>query len=214
MLLCCCLGLWYCTDLPKVIAPRLRKAEEAPDPVTDFFDRGDAVMEDHDPELAVNPVWMARMQAQREKEAAKKRQRGLGGGFLGGPGALARLGIRIAPVEQAETSPGRTAKEKGPRYLKQIDKELEKQQKEQLKAGGGGGGGWGKGGGGEKAAAASSGLSATDAARALTKQRKLAEERLNQNTSTVQQAAQARQGARHAAALGNEGSGGNFTADL
>lgn len=188
MLLLCCLGLWYFTDLPKVLAPRLRKGQEDPEPVSDFFDRGDAaVMEDADPELNMNPVWLARMKAERDKERARKQKRGR---WMGGPGALARLGLRISePREQEPLSPSK-GKEKGPRFLKQVDSHIAKQQ---------------------QAAAAVAGSSAHLCARPAgaapsaaeahraDKQRAKAAERLDAAAQKTHTAAAARMGARAAA---------------
>ena len=53
-------------------------------------------MEDFDPDLTLNPVILAKMEFERNKHrAAKGKAKGrLGGGA--GPGALARLGLRIS----------------------------------------------------------------------------------------------------------------------
>lgn len=211
VLLLCCLGAWYCTDLPKVLAPRLRKMQEPPEPVADFFDKGDsAVMEDADPELSMNPVWLARMQNERAKERARKMKRG--NWVSDRPGALARLGLKIvAPAENEPLSPGKGGAEKGPKYLKQVDAMILKQQASSTAA---------LCGLQQPSSAARpppSGGAAVDAAAQrsrLERQRKMAAERMEAAAKKTEGAAVARQGARAAATLAPANDASNYTANL
>ena len=47
---------WRCTDLPKVLAPKMRKLELNLAPLCDFIVKEDTALEDFDPELQMNPV--------------------------------------------------------------------------------------------------------------------------------------------------------------
>ena len=44
-----------CTDLPKILAPRLRRKQEKEDPLEDFIVKEDTPMEDMAPTLSMNP---------------------------------------------------------------------------------------------------------------------------------------------------------------
>jgi len=110
--------VWRLTDLKKIIAPRLRAKEEKADPLEDFIVKEETPMEDFDPELTVNPVILAKMAYERERAGRKRRKGKHGAGgpvWRGGPGALARLGLKIV---------AKAPKEEGPktlRGLKEID---------------------------------------------------------------------------------------------
>jgi len=112
--------LWRFTELPKILAPRLRKVEDKEDPLEDFIIREDTPMEDLDPELKLNPVIVAKIEL--EKEAARKGGKGGKGKKAAGaygPGALKRLGINITPTA--------TPAEKKQAGLKGIDVMLQQQ---------------------------------------------------------------------------------------
>ena len=67
-------------------------------------------MEDHDPDLVMNPIFLARMAAEKERERAGrgKKKGGLTGG--GRTGGLARLGIKIDDREEKEANKPNTQK--------------------------------------------------------------------------------------------------------
>jgi hypothetical protein len=117
LLLCCCLCLWKCTDLPKVLAPKLRQVDRD-DPLEDFIAREDAPMEDLDPELTLNPVILAKMEMQRARGAKKN---GKGKKANAPVGAFKKLGIRISGSQPEEPQTKRG--------LKQIDYALAKDNK-------------------------------------------------------------------------------------
>jgi len=119
LLLCCCLVCWYAFDLPKIIAPRLRKRSEENVRLSHFMDEGNE-RGDMDPDLELNPVILARMEAERQQN---RKRGGAGAGGAPRPGALARLGINFAPKGGAlpQNKVGKCAK------LKQVDVMIAKQ---------------------------------------------------------------------------------------
>ena len=113
LLLIVCMIVWKCTDLPKILAPSLRRVEEKDDPLEDYIVKEDTPMEDFDPELTINPVILAKMEFEKRQ---KQKRRGKGAGpavWRGGPGALARLNFRI-DAKKSDEPPGK-------RGLKNID---------------------------------------------------------------------------------------------
>ena len=99
VLLICFFIVWRCTDLPKVLAPRLREVKEKDDPLEDFIVREDTPIEDFDPELKLNPVILAKLEMEKNKQRTRKDKDGKKIVTRGGPGALARLGLRIGNKE-------------------------------------------------------------------------------------------------------------------
>ena len=49
------LALCSCTDLPKIVAPKMRHVVEKEDPLEDYIVKDDTPMEDKDPTLNLNP---------------------------------------------------------------------------------------------------------------------------------------------------------------
>ena len=93
----------YCvwrSNLGKLIAPRMRRAFKR-EVLEDFVSSDMTPMEERDPELVINPIFVHKMQRQREKQRAKKVKK-MG---IGKSGGLARLGLNIdakVPVVEDE----------------------------------------------------------------------------------------------------------------
>ena len=104
---CCC---YYRDSVKSVIAPRLRRKKPEDEPLRDFVSHDPMPMEDHDPDLVMNPIFLARMAAEKERERAGrgKKKGGLTGG--GRTGGLARLGIKIDDREDKEANKLNTQK--------------------------------------------------------------------------------------------------------
>ena len=100
-LLLCVASTWllcWCTDLPKVIAPKLRrKKPDVRDPLADFVEHDFMPMEDQDPEIVMNPVLLAKMEAMR-----KSRGKGEKGKGTGRSGGLKRLGLQLGDNRKEE----------------------------------------------------------------------------------------------------------------
>lgn len=91
--LAACLFCFFCTNLPKVLAPRLRK-KDPPNEIDGFLGgQGDAP-EDFDPDLTLNPVLMDKLKKEKERNARKRNAAGGGPSFA--PGALKKLGLQIS----------------------------------------------------------------------------------------------------------------------
>jgi len=120
LLLFVVLVLYYCTDLPKILAPGTRKKRPEVENLGDFMVRDDADMADLDPELQLNPVMMAKLEAEREARGLPKK-----GGGRGKNGALAKLGLRISEAQGG--GPNAPAGKQG--MLKQLDKMIMKPEK-------------------------------------------------------------------------------------
>jgi len=89
-----CMLCWCFTDLPKVLAPSLRK-KEATNEIDGFLGGGGSdAPEDFDPELTLNPVLIDKLKKEKERNARKKANASGVGGF--GPGALKKLGLQIS----------------------------------------------------------------------------------------------------------------------
>jgi hypothetical protein len=132
-----------CTDLPKILAPKLRVIVEKEDPLEDFVVKEDNFMEDNDPENRINPcafsyldpvsvervteggslelcchrVMLAKMQF--EKEEAIRLGRKQGRTAAGVPGALKRLNLELKSTAAKEEAPKKVG-------MNTIDQMLEK----------------------------------------------------------------------------------------
>ena len=105
---CCC---YYRDSVKSVIAPRLRRKKPEDEPLRDFVSHDPMPMEDHDPDLVMNPIFLARMAAEKERERAGRGKKGKGGLTGGGrTGGLARLGIKIDDREDKEANKPNTQK--------------------------------------------------------------------------------------------------------
>jgi hypothetical protein len=99
LLTCLCIAgiSHYRANIEKVMGPKLRRKKVKEDPLSDFVSSEATMSEEHDPELVLNPVLVAKMQF--EKDAARGRKnkmlkaKGISGGRSGG---LARLGITLS----------------------------------------------------------------------------------------------------------------------
>ena len=81
------------TNLSKVIAPKLRRRDDKPI-ISEFVSSDMTPMEEHDPELVMNPILVHKMKRNEDKKRKEKlaKKAGATGGKTGG---LARLGLRI-----------------------------------------------------------------------------------------------------------------------
>ena len=131
LLLLLCMLVWKLTDLPKILAPRLRAVEEKEDPLDDFIVKEDTPMEDFDPELQLNPVILAKLEVERNKaHAARRKGKGhKGTGADGVPGALARLNFRLSLKEKKVEEPKKA-------NMKNIDFMLQRTNKKKAEAAG------------------------------------------------------------------------------
>ena len=95
---CLCLGMGFYKYYQRKIVPRLKRKSE--DNIDHYISRNDAPMEDDDPEIVMNPVLVAKLQAQKNAAMGKKgqKQKGVGGGTKSG--GLARLGLRAGAEEK------------------------------------------------------------------------------------------------------------------
>uniref|UniRef100_A0A7S3ETH5 Fibronectin type-III domain-containing protein n=1 Tax=Haptolina ericina TaxID=156174 RepID=A0A7S3ETH5_9EUKA len=98
-----CFVAYYNSNKLKVFAPKLRKKRVNEEPLAQFVCNDQMPMEEHDPELVMNPVLLARMQLERDNE--RKRKGGKAGGGTGRSGGLARLGITIKHENAEEKDP-------------------------------------------------------------------------------------------------------------
>jgi hypothetical protein len=129
----CWLIAWY-TDLPKVIAPKLRKKKgekSAAEVMSGFVSHDAAPMEDHDPEIVMNPVLLAKMERGKSGKGSKKAS---GSGRVG---ALKHLGIVVDANPKGEEERARE------RQMKDVDKFLTKEGVDIARSAGGGANGGG-----------------------------------------------------------------------
>ena len=126
LLLICFVFIWKCTELPKILAPRLRRKVEKEDPLDDFIVKEDTPLEDFDPELRLNPVILAKLEVERLKAIRRRGKPGKGGGpvWRGGPGALARLNFKMEKEGEKEKEPKKA-------NMKNIDVMLQRANKAQ-----------------------------------------------------------------------------------
>ena len=128
LLTLCFIFIFWCTDVPKIIAPRLRRVEEKEDPLEDFIVKEDTPMQDFDPDLKLNPVLLAKLEVERQKAAQKKGKGQTGPVWRGGPGALARLNWSIKEKGKESEGPQKA-------NMKTIDVMLQRQNAAQPKTG-------------------------------------------------------------------------------
>jgi hypothetical protein len=127
LLFICFIIICRCTELPKILAPRLRRRVEKEDPLDDFIVKEDTPLEDFDPEMRLNPVILAKLEVERLKAARRRGKKpGKGGGpvWRGGPGALARLNFKMEKEGEKEKEPKKA-------NMKTIDVMLQRANKAQ-----------------------------------------------------------------------------------
>jgi len=96
-------GFWaWKVNLPKVLAPKLRRRRSKDVKLEDYMSSEFEPMEEEDPDLTVNPVLAAKIAMQKERERkAKRRAGGLTGGG-GRAGGLKKLNINFGGANAAE----------------------------------------------------------------------------------------------------------------
>jgi hypothetical protein len=99
-----CMYCIYKSNLGKILAPNLRKREKR-EVIGDFVSSEMTPMEEQDPELVINPIFVHKMKRERERQRHAKVQKGV----TGKSGGLARLGLNL------------TAQPKGPVDPKKLD---------------------------------------------------------------------------------------------
>lgn len=99
-----CMYCIYKSNLGKILAPNLRKREKR-EVIGDFVSSEMTPMEEQDPELVINPIFVHKMKRERERQRHAKVQKG----GTGKSGGLARLGLNL------------TAQPKGPVDPKKLD---------------------------------------------------------------------------------------------
>ena len=91
LLALCAFCIWK-SNLGRILAPKMRRrTSEAR--VDDFVSSDITPMEEQDPELVVNPIFVHKMKRERERQRKGKLKKGAGG--MGRTGGLARLGIQL-----------------------------------------------------------------------------------------------------------------------
>jgi len=84
---------WYCrAQVQKIVAPKLRRRKQD-DIVGDFVSSDMTPMEEHDPELVINPIMVHKMKRNKEQQRKKKMMKAKTG--LAKSGGLARLNLVI-----------------------------------------------------------------------------------------------------------------------
>ena len=86
-----CFYVYYRSNASKIFAPQLRTRREGADPLNDFVSSDQTPMEEQDPELVINPIFIHKIEMERERQRKEKRAKG----GLGRSGGLARLGLRF-----------------------------------------------------------------------------------------------------------------------
>jgi len=117
---------WVFTDAPKVLAPKMRKANQAEVDLGSFMGKGSGggVMEDVDPELKLNPIMQEKMMRERAAAAKKRKGQKAAGSADQAGKALTILGWRISAGSRKHKEDEQVKKQKG--YLKQVDTMLSK----------------------------------------------------------------------------------------
>ena len=96
----------YCvwrSNLGKLIAPRMRRAFKR-EVLEDFVSSDMTPMEERDPELVINPIFVHKMQRQREKQRAKKVKK-MGVWSTTGVPQTASCSAKLAPMQMRGPSP-------------------------------------------------------------------------------------------------------------
>jgi len=124
-----CFAVWRYTDLPKVLAPRLRKIEEKEDPLEEFIVREETPMEDFDPDLTLNPVVLAKLQVEKDRQAKRKGKKGAAAAKYAtdNRGALFKLARAGFGVNETQVKKPETKEEKNQAGFAQIDELLDAQ---------------------------------------------------------------------------------------
>jgi len=86
-----CAVMAYTGSLAKIVAPRLRRKQNQ-EVLADFVSSDMTPMEEQDPELVINPIFVHKMKRERERQRKAKQKKGTGMGRTGG---LARLNIQF-----------------------------------------------------------------------------------------------------------------------
>jgi len=99
LLILLCFWCYYNSNKLKVFAPKLRRKKKDEEPLAKFVCNDQMPMEEHDPELVMNPVLLARMQLERDNA---RKAKGKKGGCCVKSGGLARLGITCQVAEEKD----------------------------------------------------------------------------------------------------------------
>lgn len=105
------------TNLRKVIAPKLRKKPVDDEPLKTFVTLDAMPNEEDDPEIVMNPILMARLAMEAEKEARGTGKKKRAGGGVGRTGGLRRLNIQIDESKEAAGGKTLTGKAAVDKYL-------------------------------------------------------------------------------------------------
>jgi len=136
-----CLFCVWKSNLGKIIAPRLRRKQQR-EIISDFVSSDMTAMEEQDPELVINPIFVHKMKRERERQRKAKVKK-TGTGKIGG---LARLGINLHSEPKVAVDPKKIDIMGVDRYLEKdkgiVDQskqlsayDREQQQKKLTKAG-------------------------------------------------------------------------------
>jgi len=136
-----CIFLMWKANLGKILSPKLRRKQHR-EIISDFVSSDMTPMEEHDPELVINPIFVHKMKREKERQR-KQKVKGTGTGKSGG---LARLGINLAAKQPEKVDPKKLDMMGVDRYLEKekgiVDAskqmtayEREMQQKKLTKAG-------------------------------------------------------------------------------
>lgn len=129
--LCFC----YRRSLNRILSPHMRKKRPDDEVLKDFVEADGgkgAVMEDLDPELAINPVMRFKIAMSRERANERRRARKGGKGATstaGSAGALKKLNINLEG-KAAKGSKDKPAMELPGSYLKAVDQTLPEMEQE------------------------------------------------------------------------------------
>ena len=111
---------YKCTDMKRILAPRVKKAEDNIDQYFSVMSHQEVKKEEEAEDLTLNPVVQARMHIDTTHAEGQKKHK-----FAAG--ALRRLNIQI----------GGDKKHTAADALKNLDRKLKKEEKEAVKAAGG-----------------------------------------------------------------------------
>jgi len=103
LVVCCCAICIWRSNLGKMLSPKMRRKLEDAD-IGEFVSADVTPMEERDPELVLNPIFVHKMQQDKERQRKAKFRKAKGSG-IGRTGGFARLGINIdarAKVEEDE----------------------------------------------------------------------------------------------------------------
>jgi len=82
--------LYWRSNLTKIFAPKMRRKHDKGDPLNEFVSSDMTPMEEQDPELVINPIFIHKIKLDKERARKQKASKGSG---LGRTGGLARLNL-------------------------------------------------------------------------------------------------------------------------